>query len=162
GDENLSDDTTIHVTNVAPTATISNNGPINEGGNATATLSSPVDPSSVDAASLHYVFSTSLATRDAAKIGRASCRERGSLPTIDLVPVTTYARIPDQDGSIPDYHTTIAVTNVAPTATISNNGPINEGGNATATLSSPVDPSSVDAASLHYVFSTSLATRDAA
>jgi len=42
---------------VAPTATIGNNGPINEGSSVTVALTNPVDPSSVDtAAGFHYSF----------------------------------------------------------------------------------------------------------
>src|SRR5207244_6273040 len=60
----------VHVNNVAPTATFTNNGPVNEGSNINLSLDSPSDPSSVDtAAGFEYRF----------KIGRASSRERHSL-----------------------------------------------------------------------------------
>src|SRR5207244_1324230 len=103
---------TVHVHNAPPTATISNNGPINEGSNATATLGSPIDPSSVDAGSLHYFFSTSQASRDAATYGGSGASNTGSFATNDNGPVIIYARILDKDGGFTDYQTTVTVTNV--------------------------------------------------
>src|SRR5207244_12217466 len=64
---------------------------------------------------------------------------------------TVKARIIDKDGGFTEYTTTVTVNNVAPTATLSNNGPVVEGSSATITFSSPSDPSSADtAAGFHY------------
>ena len=49
---------TVTVANVAPTAALANNGPIDEGGSATITFSSPSDPSNADTtAGFHYAYS---------------------------------------------------------------------------------------------------------
>src|SRR2546425_12788762 len=64
----------VTVANVAPTATLSNNGPVNEGSPATISFSAPFDPSSADtSAGFHYAFDCA---GGLLKIGRASCRER--------------------------------------------------------------------------------------
>ena len=48
----------ITINNVAPKATLSNNGPINEGSSATISFSGLSDPSSADtAAGFHYAYS---------------------------------------------------------------------------------------------------------
>src|SRR2546421_8331242 len=52
------------------------------------------------------------------------------------------------------YPSDVTVNNVAPTATFTNNGPVNEGSNINLSLDSPSDPSSVDtAAGFEYRFS---------
>ena len=67
-------------------------------------------------------------------------------------PVT--GRIFDKDDGYTEYTTTVHVRNVAPTADISNDGPIDEGGSATVSLTNPSDPSSDDTtAGFHYAFS---------
>src|SRR6185503_9193024 len=48
----------LTVTNVDPTATLSNDGPVNEGSSATISFSNQFDPSSVDTvAGFHYAYS---------------------------------------------------------------------------------------------------------
>ncbi|HVX59780.1 MAG TPA: Ig-like domain-containing protein [Pirellulales bacterium] len=143
----------VTVNNVAPTAALSNSGPINEGGSATISFSSAADPSNADTtAGFHYSFtldSGSLATSYSAA-GTASST---TLPFADSGSYTVYGRIFDKDGGYSDYSTEVTVNNVAPTATLSNDGPIDEGGSATISFSSPTDPSSGDvAAGFHYSF----------
>jgi Ca2+-binding RTX toxin-like protein len=99
----------VTVNNAAPTATIGNNGPIAEGSDATATLSSPVDPSSTDLGTLHYAFSTSQATRDAATYAGSGTSATASFPTADNGPVTIYARVIDKDGGFTAYATVVTV-----------------------------------------------------
>src|SRR5215212_3676183 len=50
-------------------------------------------------------------------------------------------RIIDKNDGFGEYTTTVTVNNVAPTATLSNDGPINEGGSATVSFSGQSDPS---------------------
>jgi peptidoglycan/xylan/chitin deacetylase (PgdA/CDA1 family) len=146
--------TTVTVTNVAPTATLSNNGPVGEGSPATVSFTNASDPSAADtAAGFHYSFALSasgLATSYAAA-GTASSASF----TFDDGPASpvVYGRIFDKDGGFTDYTTTVVVNNVAPTATLSNNGPINEGGTAVVSFSGASDPSEADtAAGFHYSF----------
>src|SRR5207248_394808 len=55
-----------------------------------------------------------------------------------------HGRIRDKDGSFTDYTTTVAVTDVAPTAALSNNGPVNEASPVTVAFANPFDPSAAD------------------
>ena len=77
-----------------------------------------------------------------------------SCPFDDGRTTTVKARIIDKDGGFTEYTTTVTVNNVPPTATLSNNGPVNEGSAATFSFSNQFDPSSVDTtAGFHYAFS---------
>src|SRR5207302_4222561 len=132
----------VTINNVAPSATLSNNGPIVEGGSATITFSSPSDPSTVDTtAGFHYSFAcngsaASLATTyaGAGTSTSTSCSfpDNGSFPVL--------GRIFDKDNGSNTFTTNVVVNNVAPTITsVTNNGPINEGGSATITVTA-TDP----------------------
>src|SRR4029453_8733656 len=67
---------------------------------------------------------------------------------------TVSARIFDKDGGDRDYNTNVVGNNVAPSGTISNSGPISEGGSATVSLTGASDPSSDDTTTgFHYAFS---------
>src|SRR5262249_12527168 len=69
-----------------------------------------------------------------------------------------HGRISDKDGGFSDYTTTLTVTNVAPTATLSNGGAVNEGSAATVTFSNPSDPSAADTnAGFHYSYALTTA-----
>jgi hypothetical protein len=150
--------TAITVNNVAPTATIGNSGPVNEGSPVTVSLSNPSDPSSVDAAAgFHYSYATSVAGLATTYAGATDGTSKPFTFTDNGTP-TVYARIFDKDGGYSDYSTVVTVHNVAPTATIGNSGPVNEGSPVTVSLSNPSDPSSVDAAAgFHYSYATSVA-----
>ena len=146
--------TTVHVRNVAPTADISNSGPIDEGGMATVSLTNPFDPSSDDTtAGFHYAFSCdgsalpdTYGAADTSNTTTCSFGDNGSYAVT--------GRIFDKDDGYTEYTTTVHVPNVAPSADISNSGPIDEGGSATVSLTNPVDPSSDDTtAGFHYAFS---------
>src|SRR5207253_290123 len=67
-------------------------------------------------------------------------------------------RITDKNGGFTDYTTTLQINNVAPTATFTAGGPVDEGSPATIRFTSPCDPSSVDtAAGFHYSYALSQA-----
>src|SRR5204862_128781 len=106
------------VNNVAPTATIGNTGPINEGGTATVSLSSPFDPSSVDSTSLHYFFSDDAAARNASTYGGSGTAASQNFTFGDDGSFIVYARIIDKDGGFTDYQTTVVVSNVATLLTV--------------------------------------------
>ena len=146
--------TPVTVTNAPPTATLSNNGPINEGGQVTVSFSNQLDPSSADTvAGFHYAFAC-----DGGSLGSATYTTSGTnnsvgCPFDDSGTPSVRARIIDKDGGYTEYETAVTVTNVAPTATVSNGGPVAEGSPVTVSFSAPHDPSSADtAAGFHYAF----------
>ncbi|MBN2476016.1 MAG: hypothetical protein JXB62_15500 [Pirellulales bacterium] len=112
-----SDDTTITVANVAPTATLSNDGPVDEGGAAVVSVADQADASAADvAAGFTYnydfdndgVFEITGSSSPAANVPAALLADGpGSL--------TVAAQIVDKDGGTTDLTTTIAIENVAPT-----------------------------------------------
>jgi len=103
--------------NVAPTADISNDGPIDEGGSATVSLTNASDPSSEDtAAGFRYAFSctndalpSTYADADSSHSTTCSYPDDGSY--------TVSGRIFDKDDGYSDYTTNVVVHNVAPTVT---------------------------------------------
>jgi PKD repeat protein len=154
--------TTAVVANVAPTATLSAPAVLDEGGSAAISLTAATDPSTVDtAAGFHYSYAKTQAAL-ASTYATASNDSIGHLSFDDNGTYAVYARIFDKDGGSNDYSTTITVRNVAPTAAISNNGPVGEGNPVNVVLSGASDASAADAVALRYVFSSSAATRDAA
>jgi hypothetical protein len=103
--------------NVAPTADISNDGPIAEGGSATVSLTNPFDPSSEDTtAGFHYAFSC---TNDAlpTTYGDAGTPDSIVCSFADDGSYTVSGRIFDKDDGYSDYATTVVVWNVAPIVT---------------------------------------------
>ena len=143
---------TVTVNNVAPSATFNAPASVNEGSNIALSLSSPTDPSSADTASgFQYAFDC----------GSGSFSLFGTTstfvcPTTDNGNRTVRGQIRDKDLDIRTYSASVAVNNVAPTATF--NAPIsaNEGSPIALSLTSPSDASSVDAASLTYAFDCGL------
>ncbi len=147
---------TIAVTNVAPTASLANNGPIAEGSTGTVTFSGQADASPIDQAA-GFTYSYDFDNDGAFEI-TGSASASATVPAAYLAEGpgirTVGSRIIDKDGGFNDYTTTISITNVAPSATLSAGSPINEGSSSEVTFSSPLDPSSVDtAAGFHYAFS---------
>src|SRR5919198_6208315 len=140
----------LTVNNVAPTATFNAPSSVNEGSNISLSLTSPSDPSTVDtAAGFQYAFDCGTGSG----YGAFSATSTASCPTTDNGSRTVKGEIKDKDGGLTEYTQAVTINNVAPSATLSNNGPIVEGGSATITFSSPSDPSSADtAAGFHYSF----------
>ena len=148
--------TTVTVTNVAPTATLSNTGPINEGGSVTVQFSNPSDPSSADtSAGFHYSFA--LQSSDLAQSYTAAGTTASTVFNFDdNGSYVVYGRIFDKDGGYTDYTTTVVVNNVVPTGSLTNSGPINEGSAVLVSFSNLFDPSSADTtAGFHYSFALS-------
>lgn len=144
---------TVTVTNAAPTATWVSNGNL-EGGETVLTVTG-ID-SVADSPTLRYVITPTQSIRDAATYGTSTTVNTYSETFNDNTNKTLYVRVMDRDGLSVDYTTSISISNVAPTGTISNNGPINEGSAATVSITGAADVSSVDvAAGLRYLFSTS-------
>src|SRR5256712_12169258 len=136
----------VTVLNVAPTATLSNNGPVNEASPATISFSAQFDPSSADtSAGFHYAYSCSNGSLAGVTYAGSGASASTSC-TYDDGPSThtVRARIIDKDDGYSEYSTVVAVANVAPVATLSNNGPVNEASPATISFSAQLDPSSAD------------------
>ena len=99
----------VQIDNVAPTADIADNGPVNEGSSATISLSNPFDPSSADTtAGFHYAFDC-----DGGSLAGATYAGSGT-SELDVVPVprrpgrrVVSGAIIDKDGGLTEYPTTV-------------------------------------------------------
>lgn len=137
----------VTVANVAPTATLANNGPVNEGSTATVTFSGPSDASSDDTADgFHYAYDFdndgTWDVGDGSYAGSgtgASAVVLASYLADGAASATVKARILDDDGGFTDYTTVIAVNDVAPTLAISGAANVDEGATYTLDLSA-TDP----------------------
>ncbi len=147
--------TTVTVNNIAPTASMGNNGPVDEGSPVTITFSSPADPSTVDlAAGLHYAVAC-----DGGSLGGSTYALSSASPDISCIfddgpsTHTVHGRVIDKDDGFTEYTTEVAVNNVAPVATFTAPAVLNEGAVFTITLSSALDPSGADTtAGFRYAF----------
>src|SRR5439155_773088 len=165
-----SDSKTISATNVAPTATLGNNGPVNEATPATISFSGQLDPSTADTtAGFHYAYSCTNGSLAAATYAGSGAGASTSCTFADNGSFTVRARIIDKDGGFSEYTTAVTVNNVAPTVTAPANQSANEGASTSFGLGSFSDagvndnPWAVDVdwgdGSLHTTFS--LATQGA-
>ena len=140
------------VTNLPPTGTLGNNGPVSEGSAATVSFTGVSDPSSVDAASLHYAFDCAGGSLAAVTYAAAGTSSSTPCTFNDNGSFNVTGVIIDKDGGRHSASTSVTVDNAPPTGTLGNNGPVSEGSAATVSFTGVSDPSSVDAASLHYAF----------
>ena len=112
------DESSLTVTNVPPTASgLTTNSPVAEGSDITLSLADVFDPSTVDAAVLHFAFdcgdgngygtATSYASTDGTNA--ATC------PTNDNGDRTVKGKVFDKDGGANEYSAPVTVTNVPPT-----------------------------------------------
>ncbi len=124
----------VTVANVAPTATLGNDGPITAGGTATVSFTGPSDPSSADrAAGLHYSFALRPADL-AASYATAGAGAGQGFPLTAAGTFAVYGRIFDKDGGFTDATTTVtvlrppaadlAIVKTAGAATVSVNSPL--------------------------------------
>jgi len=134
---------TVMVNNVAPTASFgASPATVDEGGSVTLSLTSPSDPSEADtAAGFTYAFDCGTGS-----FGSFGSSSSASCATTDNGTLTVRGSIRDKDGGISTYTATVAVNNVAPTASFGVSAQtVDEGGSVTLSLTSPSDPSSADA-----------------
>jgi subtilisin-like proprotein convertase family protein len=112
--------TALVVNNVAPTATLTNDGPVDEGSTATVTFTAISDPSADDLAALTYSYDFD---NDGTFELTASPSPSETVPASFLpngpATVTVRAVIADDDGGSLELTTDISVTNAAATVTIS-------------------------------------------
>jgi hypothetical protein len=136
----------VLVKNVAPTATLSNDGPVDENSTVYVTFTNQFDPSAADTTA-GFLYSYDVDNDGVFEI-TASSSPSATVPAsyLDDGPGlhTVRARIADKDGGINDYTTMIAIQNVNPTATLSNSGPVVEGSSALVSFGNQFDPSSAD------------------
>ncbi|HWI74225.1 MAG TPA: PKD domain-containing protein [Baekduia sp.] len=145
----------VIIDNADPAVTAAGNGPVPEGSAATVTLAA-TDASSADAAALRYAFDIggdgTYEVGDGTYAGSGTAAS-ATVPTDDDGTVLVRGKVIDKDGGASTDTTTITVTNVDPTATLSNDGPVAEGSGATVTFSGASDPSGADtAAGFHYAY----------
>ena len=139
---------TLTLDDTPPTATLSNNSPINEGSPATITFSDQFDPSGADTgAGFHYSYALSMAGLASSYAAATDGASRDFIfddgPSSPIV----YGRIFDKDGGYTDFSTVVTVTNVSVAPTASLTGPAGgvPGQPRTFTLAA-VDSSPVDEA----------------
>jgi subtilisin family serine protease len=140
----------VSVANVAPTATLDTNAPVDEGSPVTITFSGQFDPSSVDTGTgFTYAFDcdTGAGYTSFGAINSVSC------PTTDNGTRTVKGKIRDKDGGVSEYTAAVTINNVAPTATFNAPAQVNEGTAIALSLTNSLDPSSADtAAGFTYAF----------
>src|SRR5262249_42070646 len=129
GRETTSAATSLTVQNADPTAEFRNGGAASEGSPATVAFASPFDPSPQDLAA-GFRYSYDFDNDGMFEIADSSSAS-ATVPAgyLDDGPGsrTVRARIKDKDGGFTDYLTAITVRNVAPTASLTNGGAVNEG-----------------------------------
>jgi subtilisin-like proprotein convertase family protein len=142
--------TTLTVTNVAPTATFSNNGPVTLGNTADVSFSGQSDPSTADTtAGFRYSYDFDddgdWEVGDGTYAG-SSTSSSATVPTSVLNAVGTFevnGRILDKDGGFTDYTTTITVDpppNSAPVADAGDDQEVNAGDTVTLDGTGSTDP----------------------
>jgi formylglycine-generating enzyme required for sulfatase activity len=104
---------TINITNVAPTANLSNNGPINSGSPVTITFSNQYDPSTADtAAAFHYAFDCSNNSLAGSTYANSSASPTTTCTYNDGPSThTVIGRIIDKDDGFTEYTTPVQVNN---------------------------------------------------
>lgn len=139
-------DVSVMVATVAPTALLSNEGPVNEGSTCPVKFTEQYDPSGPDTAA-GFLYSYDFGDDGTFEIVD-SPDDTATVPAsyLDdgLGTCTVAARIKDKDGGFNEYTTDIQINNVAPTATLSNNGPIGEGLAGAVSFAGEYDPSTAD------------------
>jgi PKD repeat protein len=140
----------------APTATLAATGPVQEGGAVTLSFSNATDSiAAYVTAGFHYSFA--LATSGLATSYTAAGTSSSAQFTFNNAGTyTLYGRIFDKGNRSTTYSTQAVVTDVPPTATFSNSGPVNEGSPVTVSFRGSSDASPVDTqAGFHYSFAQS-------
>jgi PKD domain len=132
----------VTIANQAPTATLANAGPVDEGSPATITFANQADVSAADtAAGFTYRYAC-----DGQSLGAPTGDATVDCTFDDDGTHTVLARILDKDGGHSDYTTDVVIRNVAPTAELANDGPVAEAAPSTISFAGQHDPSSADTA----------------
>lgn len=145
--------TTVTVNNVAPTPSIG--GPTTgEEGSALAFTGSATDPGPDDeVAGFSYAWDV---TRDGSQFASGSGSSFSFTPDDNGSYVVTLTAT-DKDGGTGTAQQNVSVTNLPPSGSLGNDGPVYIGTPVTVTFSNATDPSTADLnAGLHYSFGLSL------
>jgi len=121
----------VDVANVPPTATLGNNGPVNEGSPATVSFTNQFDPSAADtAAGFHYEYNCDGSAFGPVDYASATTSSSHQCTYGDDGSYTVRARIIDQNNGFTSYTTAVTVGNIAPTVTLAagNDLSVNESG----------------------------------
>ena len=116
----------VTVSNVAPVATLGDDGPVDEGTSFHLDLTSPFDPSPVDTtAGFTYAFDCG----DGAGYGIFNTSASATCPTDDNGVRAVGAKIRDKDGGTTTYTSSVTVNNVAPVVSnLAGDATVNESG----------------------------------
>ncbi len=137
----VTSDASVTVSNVAPTASLGNDGPIGEGGSAVVSFSGASDPSSDDTgAGFHYAFDCNGGSLAAATYATSGTGDSTSCAFADNGSYIVSGKIVDKDNGATEYTTVVTVNNVAPTIAISGATNVNEGSPYSLTLDAVTDP----------------------
>jgi PKD repeat protein len=139
GADSVTDSAVVTVNNVAPTATLTNNGPKDEGSPVTITFTNQYDPGVTDTFTYSFDWEND-GTYDVVNQVGASATHIW----FDNGVYTVKGRIMDNDGGFSEYTTVVTVNNVAPTAVLGNDGPKAEGTLVTISFSGQYDPGTSD------------------
>lgn len=131
------------LSNVAPTASLGNNGPVSTAGTVTVSFTSPSDVSSADTTagfSYAFDFNGDQDFADGNEVLGSSATRTHSFGSPGAYVVR--GRIYDKDSGYSEYTTTVTATATPtpPTLTLSGGTTLNEGSAGTITLGSIVDP----------------------
>src|SRR5262249_10834480 len=144
----------ITVANLAPTATDVAPSTLVEGTVGVLSLVNGTDPSSVDAASLHYAFDTNGdGTYD---VGDGTYAGSGTASTTTMPApdgpgsVQVRERVIDKDGGQTTYTHTVTITNAPPSGDLQVPANADEGSIVTARISNANDLSQADRATLRF------------
>ena len=107
GTDTASDTAAVTVSNVAPTATFGNDGPVDEGSDFTLSLTNPTDPG---ADTFTYAFDCG----DGNGYGAASASNTATCPTTLPGVRSVKGKIIDDDGGETEYSASITVNDVPP------------------------------------------------
>jgi Ca2+-binding RTX toxin-like protein len=147
--------TTVTVTEIAPTATFANAGPVAEGSPVAVSFANAVDGPADVLAGLRYSYALT-ASDLASAYGNATTATTASFTFTDNGTFAVFGRVIDQNGTATTYETFVTVTGVAPRATLSNGGPVAEASPVVVSFANGSDDSAADlAAGLKYTFATS-------
>ncbi|HEY3919271.1 MAG TPA: PKD domain-containing protein, partial [Stellaceae bacterium] len=119
--------TTLSVTDTAPTATLTNSGPVNEGSTATVTFANPTD---VSQGEVNAGFTYSYDFNNDGKIDLVTTSAVATVPAQYLMlpgADTVRGVITDKDGSSTTLFTTITVNEVPPTLVVTGAPSVTEG-----------------------------------
>jgi len=140
GTEEVNSPATVTVNNVNPTASLNNNGPVDEGGSAAISFNAPFDPSSDDTlAGFRYAFDCNGGSLASATYAGSGTSTSTICAFSDNGSYTVSGKVMDKDGGSNESTTKVIVNNIPPTITTSGASSTNEGSPYSLTLGAVSD-----------------------